>query len=450
MKRLLAICVVCLITQALVPGQATRPLVITGATVITGTDRAPIKDGVILIEGDRIRQVGARGQVEIPAGADVLDASGKFIIPGLGDMHNHLGAGRFGFGEGAPDYSKNLTHLLGWGFTMTFNPGITDMAAFAELKRMSAEPRAPFPHFFSVGKQFGAKGGHGSLGGYAPETAEQARAAVRENKAANVDAIKLVYSPVTYALKSGLPQLKPDVMAAIIDEAHEQGLRAYVHAPVLRFAKEALKAGADGLVHGIISDPIDEKFIELMKKNRAAYVTTHTIFEAAGDVAGWARRLIAYDQRRMVPKAELEKGAHPDFVTKWETRWDNYTYMRSRLPILRANTRKAYEAGLLVVVGSDTGDAGAGLFNGLAAQVELQLLVEAGLSPTQVLKAATLNAARMIGREKDLGSIESGKLADLLILNGDPLSDIRNTSNIYRVVKGGIAYDPVKLLRLPE
>ncbi|HET9533611.1 MAG TPA: hypothetical protein VFQ92_24895, partial [Blastocatellia bacterium] len=73
MKRLLAICVVCLITQAMVPGQTTRPLVITGATVITGTDRAPIKDGVILIEGDRIRQVGARGQVEIPTGADVLD-----------------------------------------------------------------------------------------------------------------------------------------------------------------------------------------------------------------------------------------------------------------------------------------------------------------------------------------------------------------------------------------
>ncbi|HET9531669.1 MAG TPA: amidohydrolase family protein, partial [Blastocatellia bacterium] len=73
-----------------------------------------------------------------------------------------------------------------------------------------------------------------------------------------------------------------------------------------------------------------------------------------------------------------------------------------------------------------------------------------GLSPPQILKAATLNAARMIGRETDLGSIEPGKHADLLILNGDPLRDIRNTSNIYRVVKGGIAYDPVKLIRIPE
>ncbi len=135
----------------------------------------------------------------------------------------------------------------------------------------------------------------------------------------------------------------------------------------------------------------------------------------------------------------------PELASEWEARWDNFAYMRERMPVLRANTRTAYEVGLLVVAGSDTGDSGAGVINGLSLQVELQLLAESGLTPHQVLQTATINAARMVGREADLGSVEAGKLADLVILNADPLADIRNVNDIHRVVKGGIAYDPAQM-----
>lgn len=423
--------------------------VITGATLIDGTGRAPLEDAVVTIEGRHIKHVATRDETNIPEGAEIIDAKDKFIIPGLADMHNHLAAGSFGFGEESSDFRQNLSHLLGWGITLTFSPGINDLQAFAQLKRLSADPATPYPHFFGVGKQFSASGGH-VVGGYVPQTPERAHTAVGELAAANVDAVKLVYSPVTYAIKAGLPVLQPEVMAAIIDAAHRHGLKAYVHAPILEFAKQTLRAGADGVVHGIISDPIDDEFIALMKNNRAIYMTTHSIFEAAGDIANWARRCAAFDQRGLVAQAEFETGTDPAMVRQWQALWDNYSYMKQHLPILRANTRTAIDAGLLVVTGSDTGNSGAGLLNGLTAQVELQLLVESGLSPLQVLQLATINAARMVGREHDLGSVEPGKLADLVILDADPLASIGNVYQIHRVVKDGVVYRQTDLLRQAE
>ena len=418
---------------------------ISGATLIDGTTRPPLRDAVIVIAGSRIDHVGSAQDTDIPMGAEIIDASGKFVIPGLSDMHNHLARGSFGFEEGTPDYRQHLAELLGWGVTLVFSPGINDLDAFAEIKRLSAKPAAPYPHFYGVGRQFSAAGGH-VVGGYEPETPDLARASVRELAAAGVDAVKLVYSPVTYAIKAGLPVLEATVMSAVIDEAHRHGLKAHVHAPILSYAKEALRAGADSLVHGIISGPVDDEFIALMKKNQAVYMTTHSIFEAAGDIAGWARRGAAFDRRGLVPRTEFERGVNPAFVREWESLWDNHSYMKERLPVLRANTKKVFEAGLLVVSGSDTGNAGAGLLNGLTAQLELQLLVESGLSPQQVLGIATINAARMAGREHDLGSVEPGKLADLVILDGDPLADIGNVHRIFRVVKGGVVYRQTDLL----
>ena len=422
--------------------------VIVGATLIDNTARAPLRDSVVVIAGSHINHVGTRDDTEIPEDAEIIDATGKFVIPGLADMHNHLARGSFGFGESTPDYRRHLANLLAWGITLVFSPGINDLEAFYELKRLSAEPAAPYPHFFGVGKQFSATGGH-VVGAYEPGTPDLARTAVRELAAAGVDAVKLVYSPVTYAITAGLPVLEAAVMTAIIDEAHRQGLKAYVHAPILSYAKEALRAGADGVVHGIISDPVDDEFIALMKKNQAIYMTTHSIFEAAGDIAGWARRGAAFDRRGLVAQTEFETGMNPALVREWEALWNNHSYMKERLPVLRTNTKKVFDAGLLVVPGSDTGDSGAGLLNGLTAQLELQLLVESGMSPRQVLNIATINAARMAGREHELGSVEPGKLADLVILDADPLADIGNVYRIFRVVKGGVVYRQAELFRPP-
>lgn len=447
MKRSIISLIIFSLVSVIAHGQAQGTKVITGATLIDGTGRAPIKDAVVIIEGTRIRQVGTKSKTKIPEGAEVIDARGKFVIPGLADMHNHLGDGTFGFDRPPSDLKKNLARLLAWGVTTIFDPGIPDLKLLAELKRVSATETAPYPHFFGVGRLFAAKGGHGSQEGYTPETPEEARAAVRELKAANVDAVKLVYTDLTYVTKKPRPKLKPEIMAAIIDETHQQGLKAYVHAPILKYAKEVLRAGADGLVHGIISDPVDDEFIRLMKKNRAVYITTHAIFEAVADVAAWARRAAAFDERGLIAKEVYETGMSPETVKRLEAMWDDLAYTREHLPILRANLKRVWDAGIPVVTGSDTSDSGVGVLLGLSSQIELLLHIEAGLNPGQAIRAATINAARMIGREKDLGSVEPGKLADLVILEADPLVDIGNVRRIYRVVKGGVVYDPATLLR---
>jgi len=420
---------------------------IVGATLIDGTGGSPRKEAVIVIEGTRISQVGTRNTIRLQKNTTVIDATGKFIIPGLADMHNHLGEGNFDLNQGPADYQTNLRRLLGWGFTSVFNFGMPSIEDFAQLKRVSAAEDSAFPHFFGSGQLLRAKEGHGSLqGGFTPETPAEARRQVRELKKAKVDAVKFVHTDLRYVTTQSRPLLKPEVIKAIVDEAHKLGLRAFVHAPVLEYAKEALRVGADGLVHAVISDRVDDEFLLLMKSNNAAYITTHAIFEAAGDIGKWSRRMVEFDELGLIPKQVHQSGLSPTTVERWEEKWNNTVYTRDRLKVMRENLKDVWEAGILVVAGSDTGNSGAGTLLGLASQLELLLLLEAGLSPELVLQAATINAARMLGREKDFGTIEAGKLADLLILDANPLIDIRNIRRINRVIKGGLSYKQSELL----
>jgi imidazolonepropionase-like amidohydrolase len=448
MKQLFIAAFVVLLAAQLAVGQANVTFV-TGATVIDGTGRPPIRNAAIRIDGARITEVGPRSRIKIPPGSLTIDARGKFVIAGLADMHNHLGDGTFSFDESPPDLKKNLARMLAFGFTTVFHQGIPDLKSYVELKNLAVRDTAAFPHFYGVGVRFAASGGHGSsFGAYTPATPEDARRNVRELKAANVDAVKVVYDDLSYVTDQPRPTLKPEVVAAIIDEARQQGLKSYIHAPILKYAKEVLRAGADGLVHGVISEPVDDEFIALMKKNRAVYIATHAIFESVSDLGGWARREAAFDRRGLIPSAVIQHGMNPATIKQWEARWAKLTVAKAKLPLLRANTKRLQDAGVLVVLGSDTASAGSGtgVLLGLASQIELSLMVEAGLTPLQAIQSATINAAKMIGKESEMGTVEAGRLADLLILDADPLENIENVHLIYRVIKGGVEYDPAKLL----
>lgn len=410
-------------------GQTAGTLAITGATVIDGTERPPIPDAVIVIEAGRIARVGGREVTAVPADAEIVDARDKFVIPGLSDVHNHLGSGALA--PGREDFGRNLGQLLGWGVTHVFVPAIDD-AAFAELKGLAAGETAPYPHFFGVGR------GIGTIGGYRPETADESRGAVAALQAVGVDAVKVGYDDFSWLSRQPLPPLKTEVMAAAIGEAHRRGLKAYVHAPILRFAKEALQAGADGLLHGVVSDPIDDELIALMRTNAAWYVATLSLFEDCADIAGFAGRQAALDERGLAPRGLLETLRSPATVRQWEAMWSNLGYVRQQLPVSRANLRRALDAGIPVAAGTDTGFPGVVL--GVSSQLELALEVEAGMSPQEAIRSATLDAARMFGRDADFGSLEPGKLADLVILDADPLADIRNVRKVRAVVKGGVLH----------
>lgn len=417
--------------------------VIHGATVIDGKGGAPIRDGVIVIEGSRIREVGTGTSVTIPMGSEIIEGKGKFVIPGLADMHNHLGRGDL---ASAPQSVKaNMAFMLALGFTTIFNPA-SSPAEYDEARKLTAQDDSPYPRFYGV-KYFTAKGGYGfTPGAYRPETVEQARAMVKEAKSFNPDALKIAYDDLGRSLPKPLPMLSRELLEAIIDEGHKQGLKSYAHVTSLPYAKEYLRAGGDGLVHSASTGPVDDEFFGLMKKNGALYIPTLALFEAMADFTGWAKRLQEMDVRGVVPKEIHDVMTDPATAKRVEARFGptTYAFMRQQIQTIRSNTKKVFDAGIPVVMGTDTGVPGVQL--GLSSQMELVLYVESGLTPLQALQTATINAARVFGKDKELGTIEPGKLADLVILDADPLADMKNIRMVNRVIKGGVIFDPVKLL----
>jgi imidazolonepropionase-like amidohydrolase len=441
---LMALAIVVFTTCPIVSAQPQNVVVISGATVIDSTGHDPIGDAVIVIEGNRIKQVGAKNRIKPSKNAQMIDARGKFVIPGLADMHQHLGNGYYLRGQGGPqDAQQNLAQMLAWGFTTIFSPGSSN---FTSLKALANKDDSPMPRFFGTGRVITVKDGHGSapvFHSYLPDTPGEARANVREMKMAGVDAIKFIYDDGARDGRKPVPMMKPEVMQAIIDEAHKLGLKAYAHATNLQQAKEVLRAGGDGLAHAVVSEPVDDEFIGLMKRNRAIYITTHSLFNGLADIAAWMQRLEALDERGVVPKEVYERFKNPEGVNSYYSIFGKFN--EARLQYLKTNLRKVFDAGILVVAGTDTGVPGVLL--GISSQMELVLLVEDGLKPAEALGTATLNAAKMLGREKYEGTVEEGKFADLLILDADPFADISNIRRIHRVIKAGVVYDPANLLR---
>jgi imidazolonepropionase-like amidohydrolase len=417
-----------------VPANGT--VAIVGATLIDGTGRPPVENAVILIGNGRITAVGAARDTPVPAGARIVEAGGKFAIPGLADVHTHLKSGAFVFsGE---DYPVHLKRLLAFGVTTAFVPSIPD-ATFLELKTLTAGDSGPYPRLLGVGSGFG------TLDGPKPETAEEARRLVREAKSAGIDAVKLAYDDVTWLTTRSTLTLSPEVMQAIIDEAHAQGLRAFVHAPLLPHAKETLRAGADGLLHGILSAPVDDEFISMMAANGAVYVSTLSLFEGCADIAGWAARQESFDVNRLTPADVYASLKSSGTVDQWESTLDNLAYTRARLPNLRTNLERVRAAGIPVAIGTDSGFPGVVL--GVSLQLEIVLHVEAGLPPLEAIGLATLGAARMLRLENEMGSIETGKRGDLVLLDADPIADIRNLRTAFLVLRGGVPYTPDELVR---
>jgi imidazolonepropionase-like amidohydrolase len=443
--RLISLCLIASIPVLLTAQDAApRETVLKSVAVIDMTGRAIQRGMAVLIRGDRIAAIERAAGFNVP-GARVMDLTGKFLIPGLVDMHNHLDTGAstpgplIGGQAVEQDVRGNLKEMLAWGFTAVFstNHANVDPREFAGLRRAAATDPA-LPRYFGVGRAISVAAGHASqprFATYLPGSADEARANVRELHAIGVDAIKLIYADQAHTGRPPVQMMQPEVMRAIIEEAHRLGLKAYVHAPGLRQAKEVLRGGADGLVHSVTDAPIDDEFIALMKKNGATYTTTLSLYTAFSDVAAWMQRLAAMDTRGRVPKDIYARYQSPEGTKAYHALAG--TFPPDNLRHAGANVRRAVDAGIPVLAGTDTGVPGVLL--GVSSQMELVVLVEAGLTPAEALAAATINPARAIGRGHEQGTIERGKLADLLILDADPLANIHNISKVHLVIKGGTA-----------
>jgi imidazolonepropionase-like amidohydrolase len=446
MRTLAAVIALLALAGVVTAVQAPADIVIVCATLINPAGDA-VPNTIITIEGSRIRSVIqlARGNASTGSGTgQIIDATGKFVMPGLADMHNHLEDGGINFQQ---NRVANLGRLLAAGVTTVFDPNVPE-GDFTKLKAAAAADASQYPRFFGTGPSITVEGD--TLGSQSPKpkTPDEARAVVQKLKALNVDAIKTQRDDFGWASTRVNQLMNPDVLQALVDEAHRQKLKVYVHAPQLLRAKEALKAGVDGLLHGIIDEAVDADFIDAMKRNNAIYIPTLGMFEDVADVSGWATRQAPYwDQLGLQPAGlyNAYTSATAPAARLFQTLVGNSAYTKQRLPVLRSNLKKVADAGIPIVMGTDTGFFGVLL--GIATPLEMELMVEAGLKPVDVIRAATINAARMLGREKEQGTIETGKVADLLILDANPLDNIGAVRRIHRVVKGGVVYDPARLPR---
>lgn len=404
-------------------------VVIRGARVVDGTG-SPAHTATVVIRGSRIESVG--GDIAVPTGARVIDAAGQTLIPGLFDLHTHLSASAATGVSG--DWGKNLKAYLACGIT-TVNDYSTSAEMIAPMHRLLASGTVPGPRV-NMAIRLSTPGGHGTEAGwgdfmtYQVSTPEQAHAQMKSVLAYRPDAIKVFTDGWRYGAAPDLSSMNVETLAAIVDDAHAAGIKVFTHTVTLAGAKIAARAGVDVLVHGIGDAPVDAELIGLLKSKGTFYVSTLAVYEShqLGHLSDRVLALLDPDSREATARAGRGTPAQPSQAR--QQRWQN----------LLSNVHRLNDAGIPVASGTDAGMAGT--FHGFAGLHELELLVEAGLTPLQALAAGTTVSARALGIESQRGAIAPGKAADLVLIDGRPDEKIADIEKTSRVFLNGAEFDP--------
>jgi imidazolonepropionase-like amidohydrolase len=407
-----------LLTPSLSAADAPTRVVIRAARLIDGRGDRPIAPAVILIENDRIAQVGSN--VSVPPDARVIDLGSATILPGLIDVHDHLtfvpeNLGYRGLGISAPRQAlygaSNAYRTLRAGFTSVRNVGASDFADVALRDAIDAG-EVPGPRLLVSGPPLGITGGHcdNNLlpsefhfreGGVADGPWE-ARSKVREVIKYGADLIKICASGgvLSKGDQPGTPQYSPEEMKELIVEAHRLGRKVAAHAHGTQSIKEAILAGVDSIEHASL---VDDEGIRLAREHGTFFV------------------MDIYNDDFILQIGE-KVGMLPESIEKEKK--------LGRLQ--RENFRKAVQGGVRMAFGTD-----GGVYPHGDNAKQFAYMVQYGMTPMQAIQAATVNAGELMGWKDRVGSIEPGKYADLIAVSGDPLADVRALEKVGFVMKGG-------------
>jgi imidazolonepropionase-like amidohydrolase len=461
-----ALAIACSAMSVATPASAISQLAIVGATVINperDAAHAVAKNQTVVMTEERITAIGPAEKIPVPKGATVIDGHGKWVVPGLIDSHVH-------FFQSGDLYTR------------------PDVAAFPSVPYAQevARNKKRLPETFKVWLASGVTGVvdiGGPMWNFDVRIlAEQAKAAPRmavagpllsmvarpqldlgdppiikvaDPKAAHALVVKELEKRPDYIKVWFINQPGDDLNAqtAIVREAAKtanfSGVPLAVHATELKVAKAALRAGATYLVHSVEDEPIDNEFITLAKKNNIIYCPTlfvHLGYEYALSNK-WkpteAESRLA-DPQVLAALNGIDKMPEADWPPSVKKRMAANVEPKPS-QIMYANLRKVRDAGITIAMGTDAGNIGT--VHGPSIFREMAMMQEAGMTPLEVLRSATVGGSRALRLDADAGTLTPGKYADVLILNADPLANLQNLSHAYRVIKDGRVYDPEQLMQ---
>jgi imidazolonepropionase-like amidohydrolase len=420
------------------PGALAATLLVENVTLIDGTGRPPVAAAWVLVEDDRIRLI-SRGPIDPPAETQRIDGAGKYLIPGLMDLHIHLQGSVEVTPEGlmtsSKDMSKGIRALHSYlyaGVTSVYDAGNVPDYILA-LRDDERSGKLASPRIFATGGIVTFPGSHGSsdfstLVDSWPEAVPALDAHIERGP----DILKLTFEERGWGARPMIPILPVDLMQRIIHYYNDRGIRTTVHTSSEYRARQAIFAGVDTLAHPIIQGPVTDSFARLMGAKKIPMVTTLTIGENYSRLAEHPEYLDGPLYQATLTADEIEQLKTVKRKEYQERKWT--WWMKIMTTIAQENVRKINDAGGLLVAGTDQ-------TTGPALHRELELLADAGISPSDIIRIATLNGAVFLGREKDLGSIEEGKIADMVLLAADPVQDITHARQIVQVIKGGQIID---------
>jgi imidazolonepropionase-like amidohydrolase len=426
------------------PRTPSSAVIYEGARLIIGDGSAPVESGAFVVEYGRISAVGRKGAVTAPAGAARVDLTGKTVMPAMVNAHAHFGYERFtrAAGESLPEHftAENLLdHLQRQAFygIGTANDGGSAPVALSLQFQLDQAARN-FPpaaqYWFNAGivppnggpDSILIKGTRPLHANYEVVRAPEGRAAVQDVAAKNIRHIKIWLGD-----RNGTyPAMPYQVYEAVIEEAHKHAITVHAHATTLRDQKEALRAGVDVLVHTVQNVLIDDELAALVREKKPYWTTVISLGDRS-EVCDNDQFFTQSLSARIVADIRANNcNPNPNAAAREER--------------LRHNFMKMIDSGARLILGSDTGVRPATAF-GSADHHEIAHWVQLGLTPAQAIVAATSRPAEALGL-KDVGTLAEGKNADFLVLNANPLDDIRNTRQIAGVYLRGAMLDRNALL----
>ena len=407
-----------LATALLFTASATAQVtVLTHATVIDGAGAVPQKDVTIVMENGRIRDVGPSSKIPVPAGATVVDLTGKFIAPGIINAHGHVGA----------KTEPQLRQYALYGVTTTTSMQ-TDPDEVVQVREAQKRGDLRGARVSTVKYRFAPD----------PEvvTPEQARTKVEETVAAGADYIK-VWVDSGFGTRA---KLTPEFCAAVLEQARKHGKLTFGHAYELSDAKTLVERGLNVLAHNIRDREVDSEFIAVLKQRNVTLIPTLIRDEflfAYGDAPAWIDDPFF---QKFVPAERL--AVLKTKIRDEQVKNPQRALIKAGFEMNKINLKKLSDGGVRIALGTDSGGAADRFFiQGYSEHREMELMVQSGLTPMQVIQSFSKGASEALGIDKEFGTLAKGKTADLLVLEKNPLDNIANMRTIQAIYLGGKKFE---------